>query len=269
MEDRSRKVIIKKVKKGHGGQHGGSWKVAYADFVTAMMAFFLLMWLMSMVSPEKQSQTANYFKTYSLFDKPGRSFVDGGDTTPLVKSPGEKGRTFSDPYHNGSHTIDGTEEQLLAEVRQEIKGLPDGFKERVVVDRAPEGVRLQIFDIEGSPLFQSGSNIPTERGRSVFMIAAGILRRLPADVILQGNTDPRDGRIDQSEEWRISALRATTAMREFIAAGFPESRVIRIEGFANTVPLIKSNPQDPRNRRISVILFKKKEPPEIKLKPHP
>lgn len=269
MEEKSKKVIIKRVKKNHGGGHGGSWKVAYADFVTAMMAFFLLMWLLAMVSPDKQAKMANYFRTFSLFDKPGKSFTVGSDVKPLVKSPGEQGKAGSDQSEQGSHPVSaGAQDQLLAAIKEEVKSLDDDFRESVTLSASPDGVRLQIFDLAGKPLFEPGTANFTERGRSILRTAALLVGKLSNDFAIEGHTGAAEGKKAQMDTWQLSSLRAANTMKEFLAAGVPAGRVAKIEGFAGTVPLIKDNPADPRNGRISIILLNtKRQPPETRLKP--
>ncbi|HOW99962.1 MAG TPA: flagellar motor protein MotB, partial [Deltaproteobacteria bacterium] len=253
MSEAVRKVIIKKVKKKHGeGHHGGSWKVAYADFVTAMMAFFLLLWLLSMVSTEKRAVMAEYFKNFSLFKESGKTFQPGSafviadhikkaELKPenvamsLKKALGRKGAG-----QQGKAPGTGQEEALMEHLR---------------VDAVDGGVRIQIIDREGSPMFQLGSAEPTVKCREIIAAVAEVIREQDARIAVEGHTDAAPFRGDQITNWELSTNRASSARRMLEASGLDPARVARVVGYADTDLLVKENPKDPQNRRISIILL--------------
>ncbi|HQM91853.1 MAG TPA: flagellar motor protein MotB [Syntrophales bacterium] len=253
MSEAVRKVIVKKVRKRHGeGHHGGSWKVAYADFVTAMMAFFLLLWLLSMVSTEKRAVMAEYFKNFSLFKESGKTFQPGSafvitdhikkaELKPenvamsLKKALGRKGAG-----QQGKAPGTGQEEALMEHLR---------------VDAVDGGVRIQIIDREGSPMFQLGSAEPTEKCREIIAAVAEVIRDQDARVAVEGHTDAAPFRGDQITNWELSTSRASAARRMLESSGLDPARVARVVGYADTDLLVKQNPKDPQNRRISIILL--------------
>ncbi len=253
MSEAVRKVIIKKVRKKHGeGHHGGSWKVAYADFVTAMMAFFLLLWLLSMVSTEKRAVMAEYFKNFSLFKESGKTFQPGSafviadhikkaELKPenvamsLKKALGRKG---AGQQWKAPGT--GQEEALMEHLR---------------VDAVDGGVRIQIIDREGSPMFQLGSAEPTVKCREIIAAVAEVIRDQDARIAVEGHTDAAPFRGDQITNWELSTNRASAARRMLESSGLDPARVARVVGYADTDLLVKQNPKDPQNRRISIILL--------------
>jgi len=253
MSEAVRKVIIKKVRKKHGGgHHGGSWKVAYADFVTAMMAFFLLLWLLSMVSTEKRAVMAEYFKNFSLFKESGKTFQPGSafviadhikkaELKPenvamsLKKALGRKGAG-----QQGKAPGTGQEEALMEHLR---------------VDAVDGGVRIQIIDREGSPMFQLGSAEPTVKCREIIAAVAEVIREQDARIAVEGHTDAAPFRGEQITNWELSTNRASAARRMLESSGLDPARVARVVGYADTDLLVKQNPKDPQNRRISIILL--------------
>ena len=252
MEDRS-KIIIRKVKKkSHGGHHGGSWKVAYADFVTAMMAFFLLLWLLSMTSPAQKAALSNYFNSFSLFgDKSEQS-----GTSVLDKSNGVLGAERSvqrEPtkMEVGKKT---TSEELAKLMRGAIDDKLQAMKNQVLIDTTKEGLRIQIVDNEGSEIFRSGSDEPTEKARQIIKLVSENLREKPNRIIIEGHTDSAPFKSAQKTNWELSTSRASAARRELENNGIDPNRIARVVGYADQDPLIKEDPKDLRNRRISIIL---------------
>ncbi|MBC8550230.1 MAG: OmpA family protein [Candidatus Brocadiales bacterium] len=255
-------IIIKKVKKGgHAAHHGGAWKVAYADFVTAMMAFFLLLWLLSMSSPEKRIRVSAYFKQFSIYTEGGNSFMgktsqifdDAGTTQELVFR-----ETYGDNYNidevnkkQGVKAIgailnyDGT---TAGAAKQNSDNNPAN------VDPKDEGVKIEIVDQKGVAIFKSGSSEMTPKGKEVFSLLSRFIADLPNKIILEGHTDSTKYAGKDYSNWELSIDRAAAARRALQANGVESSRIIRIAGFADTQPYLKDAPADPRNRRITVIL---------------
>ena len=253
MEDRS-KIIIRKVnKKSHGGHHGGSWKVAYADFVTAMMAFFLLLWLLSMTSPESKAALSQYFNTFSVFkDQPQQS-----GTSILDKSAGilNEGRSVQSESARMKAEKKATTEELAKVMRGAIDDKLKSMKNQVLIETTNEGLKIQIVDNEGSEIFRSGSAEPTEKARQIIRLVSENLREKPNRIIIEGHTDSAPFKGAQKTNWELSTSRASAARRELENNGVDPNRIARVVGYADQDPLIKENSKDLRNRRISIILM--------------
>jgi chemotaxis protein MotB len=245
-------IVIKTVRKRprEGGSHGGSWKVAYADFVTAMMAFFLLMWLITMVAPEKRARVASYFKHFSIFQKSGTSFMDrnasilnetGGEVTvPKEMTKGIKGRM--------------SREELKEKLRVDMENRLSDVKDQVLVEVFEGGVRIQLIDKAGRPIFPLGGTEPSPVARKIFQVIADNIKDVPNKIIIEGHTDALSYSSSRYTNWELSTERASAARKELEADGLDPDRLARVSGYAATEPLIKEDPNDPRNRRISIIL---------------
>ncbi|MFP5214214.1 MAG: flagellar motor protein MotB [Acidobacteriota bacterium] len=251
MDDKPKKIIIKRVKKGHGGHHGGSWKVAYADFVTAMMAFFLLMWLLNMSSQEKRAVLALYFKNFSLFEHGGKSFMmQGGMSTSTQQSGGSE--IIESQENSGGVTKEETVAKMLSGVEKDAKSV----KDQVIVGTSDEGIRIQIVDTPENPIFPAGSAQMTEAGKRIVRSVVGIIRNFPNEIVVEGHTDGSPIRNEQVSNWELSTARASAARRQLEVEGIDPNRIARVVGFADKSPLIKDRPEDPRNRRISLLFVK-------------
>ena len=250
-------VIIKKVKKGgHGGHHGGAWKIAYADFVTAMMAFFLLMWLLNNVPDEKKEQLSIYFKEFSVIDGP-----------PPSMTMGAGGQTASDPERLKPIIMEGTvgmyaegksQEEILKEAMAKmIEERLKEFKEELIIDTFDNGVRIQMVYGEGNPFFESASSQLTEDARRVLRVIADTVREMSNQIAVEGHTDakPLGGPNARYTNWELSTDRASSARLILQEFGIDPKRMVRVAGYAATQPLIRENPEDPRNRRVSILLF--------------
>ncbi len=272
MADRKSTIIIKKIKKGHEGHHGGSWKVAYADFVTAMMAFFLLMWLLAMVSPEKRAALAEYFKHFSLFEKAGQSFMMEGQQQLLQKS-GSETKTFDFGEGKVALSPEDLKEKLKKAIEEKLRTL----KDQAIVDIYEGGVRIQLVDIQGKSMFLPGSAQLTQSAKEILKLVGENIKDLPNRIAVEGHTDAAPLKAGRITNWELSTDRASSARRELEVNGIEPDRVARVVGYADTELLYKDNPNDPRNRRISIILLQSKpqEPKaeakaqEAKLEPVP
>jgi len=253
MEDRS-KIIIRKVnKKSHGGHHGGSWKVAYADFVTAMMAFFLLLWLLSMTSPDQRAALSQYFNSFSLFkDQPQQSGTSILDKSTGVLNGGRSVQSESTRVKVGKKA---TPEELAKIMRGAIDDKLKTMKNQVLIETTNEGLKIQIVDNEGSEIFRSGSDEPTEKALQIIRLVSENLREKPNRIIIEGHTDSAPFKSAQKTNWELSTSRASAARRELENNGVDSNRIARVVGYADQDPLIKENPKDLRNRRISIILL--------------
>jgi len=271
-----RRPIIIKRHAAHDDGHGGQWKVAYADFVTAMMAFFLIMWLLSSITSNDREIIAKYFSSTSLFDLPagngvlngGRSVLDGADPKPIRGAASPKdAKMKTDPRQDGKPAEattpmpDRAESQRLEALKAEMEKMLSAADlndsaSHVEVTITPEGLRIQIFDRDGEPMFAPASSEPQARLKAILSVIAEVLGTVPNDIVLSGHTDGQPLQRNNYSNWELSADRANAVRRALEADGLPAGRVIQVEGRAASDPLIPQNPLDARNRRIAVTLLR-------------
>jgi len=255
MADKSKTIIIKKTKKGHEGSHGGSWKVAYADFVTAMMAFFLLMWLLAMVSPEKRAVMAEYFKDYAIFEKSGKSFME--QSSNILPKPSVEAKSSASQEFAGGKNAE-TAEDFSKRLKKGIDEKLLGLKEHLMVDIVEDGVRIQLVDTEGKPLFHTGSAELSPSAKTILNFVADNIKDMPNKIAVEGHTDSSPLKTQQYTNWELSTERASSARRALETYGIGSGRIARVVGYADTQLLYKNDPTDSRNRRISIILLNEK-----------
>ena len=279
-------IIIKKIKKSGGGHHGGAWKIAYADFVTAMMAFFLLLWLLNAVSQEQLEGIADYFApTVSSTSQSGSGQILGGTTVavdgaledtvsrPSVTmdlpppSAGSGGEAMQDEPVQAE--VDADEAKKKAEqeqfdnaekdLKEALETLPEfqQMAQSLMIDNTPEGMRIQIVDQEGLSMFPSGSASMYDHTERVLGLVTEIIKKMPQDIAISGHTDavPMGGDGTYSN-WELSSDRANAARRGLLRLGVPEKRIARVVGKAATEPLLPDNPTDAKNRRLSIVLMR-------------
>jgi chemotaxis protein MotB len=248
MKDKSgRPIIIKRIKKVHGGAHGGSWKVAYADFVTALMAFFLLLWLLSMVSPDKRAMMSEYFRNFSIFKESGASPL-----SDVNKVAAKSGADMKIAAIKAQVNAELLRKKIKAAVERKLKSMEN----QVIIDITESGVRIQITDEEGSVMFQKGSAQPTQKAKEILALLAENIKDTNNKIVVEGHTDSVPFRGEQTTNWELSTSRASAARRELEANGIEPSRIARVVGYSDQELLIKEDPENPRNRRISIILLK-------------
>lgn len=253
MADDSKIIIIKKVKKGHGGGHGGAWKVAYADFVTAMMAFFLLLWLLSMTSDAQKAVLSQYFEHFSLFDSSGKSFMMESSDAGL--EPGAVQTKSVEVIETASELNATSNEDIEARLTQAMQASLAEIRDHVLVDTFAGGVRIQIVDLESRPMFPSGSAVPEPKAKAIIQVVAANLRDIPNKIAVEGHTDASPFHSGQITNWELSTGRASAARLELANNGIGSERIARVVGYAATELLIKDKPLDPRNRRVSIIVL--------------
>lgn len=257
-------IIIKKSHKHRHRHHGGSWKIAYADFVTAMMAFFLLMWLLASLNKAQKEGLAEYFK------QPLKIALIGGDSIGARKETihgGGKDFKKKDGQVQASNQAQKQQElqqleQLKGDIMSTISSDPAlaDLKNQLLIDIVSEGLRIQLIDNKNKPMFPIGSDEMDPSIAQALDKIAKIVNKVPNKISIQGHTDahpyhnPED--LTQSN-WELSTQRANTARRALIKAGMPEDKIVRIIGYASTVLLDKKNPLNPGNRRITIIVMKK------------
>lgn len=283
-----RPIIVKKIKKAGGGHHGGAWKVAYADFVTAMMAFFLLMWLLNVTTKDQKLGLADYFNPTPKIAKSdsGAGGMLGGlsmspdgamvttvqkvaptDVPPALRAGSEPPKEEADPDKISDERlkeeIRKREEENFkkaeAAINKEMDADPalQELKKSLLMDMTPEGLRIQVIDQEGKPMFASGSAQMYERTRTLLEKVSQIIKKLPNEISIRGHTDsvPYSKGADYTN-FELSADRANSSRRVMIAAGFPEERINNVLGKADRDHLLPDKPQDQKNRRISIILLR-------------
>jgi chemotaxis protein MotB len=252
-------VIIKKVsRKGHGGGHGGAWKVAYADFVTAMMAFFLLMWLLAMVSPEKRAGVSYYFKHFNVFDKAGLSFVET-KITPKVSLMDDQAigkPELSLQIEEEEQRALQSSEALSEYLKKEIESKLNDFKDQIIIDTYEGAVRVEILDKEAGTMFPLGSADISANGKRILKTISPAIIGSNRKIAIEGHTDALTyAAPSKYSNWELSTERASVARKELERNGLPPEMLMRVTGYAATEPLNKSNLYDPRNRRISILMF--------------
>lgn len=260
-DNKDRPIIIKRIKKVAGGSHGGSWKVAYADFVTAMMAFFLLMWLLATATTPQKAALQYYFKHFSIFDA-------GSGVMPVQQLPRqtnsdaaskERKSPSGEQMRAGSAGKDKSNFEKKQATEKELRKMIDlklsEFKDQIQVDIVPEGVRINVMDKDGQPMFQSASAQFQGWSAQVLKTLAEEFRRLPNKVVIEGHTDatPFVGNT-QITNWELSTQRSMAARRALEYYQVDRSRFSKIVGYADKQLLYADAPTDPRNRRISFIL---------------
>ena len=278
-EDRARPIIVKKIKKTAGGHHGGAWKIAYADFVTAMMAFFLLMWLLGSSSKATLQGISEYFKMPLKVALQGGPAVAASDS--VLKNTGGKDITKKQgqvkPVEDKKikeKMVDVTDvkqalekaeaaklEELKSKIEKAIEDSPalSKFKNQLLLDITSEGLRVQIVDEQNRAMFASSKADMQPYAQQILREIGKILNRVPNKISLSGHTDAvayPSGDKGYSN-WELSADRANASRRELIAGGMDESKLLRVVGLASASLFDKENPLDPSNRRISIIVMNK------------
>mgnify|MGYP000052810557 CR=1 FL=1 len=284
--DKKQPIVIKKVKGGGHGHHGGAWKVAYADFVTAMMAFFLLMWLLGSTSEGQKAGISDFFKNPTGIQGPGGASTSmiklggalemphGDDSRKKTRKPEESSSQQSKQETKAEKSKEVEKKdldallQILKKAIEKSQALKP-FKDQLLLDITPEGLRIQIVDKENRPMFGLASATLKPYMRGILREIAKIIRKVPNRISISGHTDVTNfvkGYYREYEDiqqrvrytnWELSADRANAARREMVKDGLPEDKVGQVIGLASSVLFDKKNPKNPINRRISIIVMNK------------
>jgi chemotaxis protein MotB len=293
-------IIIKKIKKGGHGHHGGAWKVAYADFVTAMMAFFLLMWLLASTTEEQKKGISDYFTpTIGLKDGKGigvhggRSAISKGTAKNDLTMPGvvagqvQQGPVAADPNdvkrpdpkaeeaaqgtkekdalkkeedEAAAQSDDGEQFKLAGEeIKQAMSEDPDvkEFSNNIQVNETPEGLKIDLIDDERKPMFASGTATLTEGGKKILDSMVSIVIKTPNALSIIGHTDSGTSTLNPKySSWELSADRANAARRALVSTQMEPERVVRVIGAADKDLLVKNEPANPRNRRVTLLVMR-------------
>lgn len=316
-DGKERPIIIKKIIKGGGGHHGGAWKVAYADFVTAMMAFFLLMWLLGATTEDQRKGIAEYFDPIAVSQsqsgageilggqsptEPGNQISNETPTATITSDrPGPQGYEEAPPEGKvedtenvsddipkdpgtGQQGKDGTdmgqmtaaeikeakeaaqkaaeEEKKFEETKEKIIDIiqdnPEmaGLTKNLIVDETPEGLRIQIIDTDGTPMFESGSSTMSDSLKKILTNVIAVIKDLPNKLSIRGHTDATPFKGGGKDNWDLSAERANASRREAIKLGINPDRIANVVGRSDREPLLPDAPKDPQNRRIGIILMR-------------
>ena len=285
-----RPIIIKKVKKVvGGGHHGGAWKVAYADFVTAMMAFFLLMWLINVTSPDQKRGIADYFAPASV--SASTSGSGGILAGTALGDDGAKGagsaaviqQLAPEAPKNGAEqgsnakvaSVDQATEQALKQalakreeqafqsaaesLRQAMQNMPElaELSKQILVDQTPEGLRIQLIDQEGRSMFVENSAKPNDRARILLRAVSKVINQLPNRISIAGHTSATPG-VRNPNDWQLSSARSDASRQILQASGVDPDRIYQVAGKAASEPLYPDDPTLPGNRRITIVLLREK-----------
>ncbi|MGV7209796.1 flagellar motor protein MotB [Oxalobacteraceae bacterium A2-2] len=276
-EEGLRPIIVKRIKKSGGGHHGGAWKIAYADFVTAMMAFFLLMWLLGSTTKGDLNGISEYFKTPLKVAMQGGS--GSGDSSSVIPGGGKdltrrdgQVNASSDPSVKKTYNLTAAKAALEKEEAGRLQALKDKleaqilanpqlqkFKDQLLMDITSEGLRIQIVDEQNRPMFALAKAELQPYTKEILHEIGRVLNDVPNKIGLSGHTDSTPYMSDAGySNWELSADRANASRRELIVGGMADNKVLRVVGLASAANLDRQDPFNPINRRISIIVMNKR-----------
>ena len=277
-DDTQQPIVVKKIKKTAAGSHGGAWKIAYADFVTAMMAFFMLMWLLGSTTQADLQGIADYFQNPLKVSMAGGS--GSGDSSSIIQGGGKDltasvGQVKAGDVEAPRKTInlqklkaeyERMERQRLEGLKADLENMIDAnptlkqFKNQLLLDLTSEGLRIQIVDEKNRPMFDSASSEVKPYTQVILREIGKVLNKVENHVSLSGHTDaqPFAGGNRDFSNWELSTNRANSSRRELIAGGMIDSKVMRVVGLASTVLYDKQDAYNPINRRISIVIMNKR-----------
>ena len=283
-EDRIAPIIVKRVKKTGGGHHGGAWKIAYADFVTAMMAFFLLMWLLGSTTQAQKEGIAEYFQTplHLVLTGPSLGQSDsalkntgGRDVTrkqgQVKPVEGDPGKLKSVRIEDVKAALKQAEKMKLEALKARIEQVIEDnetlkqFKSQLKLDITSEGLRIQIIDEQNRPMFENAKAELQPYARVILREIGRTLNGVDNKISLSGHTDAAAYASGEQgySNWELSSDRANASRRELIAGGMDESKLMRVVGLGSAIMIDKENPFNPINRRISLIVMNKETEEEL------
>ena len=285
MNDESRApIIIKRVKKVVGGHHGGAWKIAYADFVTAMMAFFLLMWLIGSTAEGDRKGIAEYFQTPLRVAMAGGS--GSGDASSVIQGGGEdltrsagQVQRSDEPARRQTINLQAARAEIARQEAERLEGLKRRFEEAVVNNEklsqfknqirlaiTTEGLQVTVVDEQNRAMFDTGGAVVKDYTRDVMRAIGGLLNDVDNAISLAGHTDAVQyaGGERGYSNWELSADRANASRRELVAGGMRENKILRVVGLGSSLPLDVDDPLNPMNRRISLVVLNDKTERQIR-----
>jgi chemotaxis protein MotB len=269
-------IIVKKIiKKAGHGHHGGAWKIAYADFVTAMMAFFLLMWLLGTTDENTRKGISEYFQDpYGVnISSTGEgianrdNIIQGGGSDLSSKDAGQvhQGEEVPPP-EDIEKLAEEQENQKLELLQSKIQAMLDAntelaeYRDQIKLETTPEGLKIQIIDAKNRPMFKLASSGIEEYAKMILHELAPVINELPNKITINGHTDalPYPANKSGYSNWNLSSDRANVARYQLTEGGLNEDKILRVVGLASSIPYNAENPDDPMNRRISIIVMNKK-----------
>lgn len=273
--DNAQPIIVKRVKRYAAGHHGGAWKIAFADFATAMMAFFLVLWLLSSSTPEQLKAISGYFQDPVGFTEGGSPFAVDLGGTPTVAPDKTLNPTIDEPdialtpeegaKSEAEKVAEKLEKErldlLLQELQNKVNTDPTlkAVKDQIVFDVTPEGLRIQIRDAENRPMFALGSAQLQLHFEDLLLAMSSTLRSVPNKISVSGHTDAKPyAKSAVFSNWELSANRANAARRTLVVGGYPEDQVARVVGYASTMLFDQADPLSPTNRRIDIVVLNRK-----------
>jgi chemotaxis protein MotB len=243
MAAKTQPIIVIKKKGGHGGHHGGAWKVAYADFVTAMMSLFIVLWLMGSSEKVKKAVAGYFNDPKGLASQLGTTMTGTGQTVAQVSTD--------------------ELEKLKEKLEQEIKARKELEKlsKQIEITITPEGLRIELIEGKDGTFYQSGSARLSDSGQELLALLAAELKTLPNSLLIEGHTDATPYSSDASySNWDLSADRANSARRLLQQDGVRADQVTQVRGYADQMLRVKTNPTDPSNRRVSILVKNDNDP---------
>ena len=258
-ENELQPIIIRRKKVSHAGHHGGSWKVAFADFMTAMMAFFLVMWLVGQSDQVKEA-VAGYFRDPGKYQKQGKSGVLQGSDA-MIKMPNDASSMVKAPQDKESASAKDESEKLALvakEILAQLEKQPEfeRLKKNIKLQMTSEGLRIILNESEDSPaFFEPGSAKLLQKSAIILVTIARELGKLENRIVLEGHTDLSGSNDGEYSNWELSADRANSARQLMEVSGLDKGQVREVRGYADRFPMIADQPQDPRNRRVSMIVL--------------
>jgi chemotaxis protein MotB len=285
MNDEARApIIIKRVKKVSGGHHGGAWKIAYADFVTAMMAFFLLMWLIGSTAAGDLKGIADFFQT------PLRVALAGGkgsgDASSIIQGGGEdlsrtagQVRRSDEPAKRQTINLQAARAEMRRREQEKLENLRARFeqamqnndklaqfKNQIRLEITAEGLQVTVVDEQNRAMFDTGGAALKDYTRDIMRAIGGLLNDVDNAISIAGHTDAAQYALGERgySNWELSADRANASRRELVAGGMKDNKVLRVVGLASSLPLDTENPLNPMNRRISLVVLNDKTERQIR-----
>jgi chemotaxis protein MotB len=277
-------IIIKRIKKVAGGHHGGAWKIAYADFVTAMMAFFLLMWLIGSTAEGDRKGIAEFFQTPLRVALAGGS--GAGDASSVIQGGGEdltrsagQVRRSDEPAKRQTINLQAARAELARQESERLEGLKRRFEEAILNDDklaqfksqirlaiTAEGLQVTVVDEQNRAMFDTGGAAIKDYTRDVMRAIGALLNDVDNAISLAGHTDAARYALGERgySNWELSADRANASRRELVAGGMNENKILRVVGLGSSLPLDAEDPLNPMNRRISLVVLNDKTERQIR-----
>ncbi|MCI2807268.1 flagellar motor protein MotB [Eoetvoesiella caeni] len=264
------RIVIRRKKVQAHGHHGGAWKIAYADYMTAMMAFFLVMWLLSLIPRENLPGIAEYFRMPLMTAITGGPQMDNSRTVIPGGSPSVIPNKSPVPQRKSMSSEDAEDDrrdvQRLEDLKTDLEALIESnpvlrqFRPQLLLDMTPDGLRIQIVDEQNRPMFATGRAQVQPYMRDILRELGPMLNKLPNAITISGHTDALQYASGEREysNWELSADRSNAARKELVAGGMNEQKVKRVLGLSSSVSLIKDNPNAAVNRRISLLVLNRR-----------